>query len=97
MSKPTSIGPAPEHLDHTTSAQWLDKWDEYAQIALKGCLAFHGADASSADSGVTHIALIADQMMAARMERVMGIKDTQEMVKEQEKTDKAKSPSISKR
>ena len=87
MPKPSSsTSPDLEHLDHITPAQWILLWDEYAKAALHGCLSFHGADSSCADSGVTHIALLADQMMTARMERVMGIKEAQQIAKDEEKT-----------
>lgn len=95
MPKPaSSTNPDLEHLEHITPAQWILLWDEYAKAALHGCLSFHGADPSSADSGVAHIALLADQMMSARMERVMGIKEAQQAAKDEEKT---KTTSLSKR
>lgn len=87
MSKPSPSDTSPdlEHLDHITPAAWILLWDEYAKAALHGCLSFHGADPSSPDSGVAHVALLADQMMAARMERVMGIKEAQQAAKDEEK------------
>lgn len=88
-SKSTIIDVA--HLDHITPNQYIEKWDEYARAALHGCLSFHGADGSCTDAGTSHIALIADQMMIARMERVIGIKEAQLAAKEEEKQEKTQS------
>lgn len=75
MPKPT----IPDLTDSgLTTNSYLALWDAYAQAALHGCLAFHGADGSTHTSGVENITRIADQMMLARIARMVQAKEDAE-------------------
>ena len=63
-------------------AAHMELWHDYAKTALRGCLAFHGADSSSCSSGAQHIACIADALVEAYIERLTERKEELEALKE---------------
>ncbi len=85
MAKPK----APDLTHHGLDSH-MDLWDKYAEIALTALLTFHGSDGSAPNSGIDHVADIADAMVEARMARVGAAKDAMQAEREAKKAGTAK-------
>ena len=65
-----------------TQAAYLDIWTEIIRTTLPAAISFHGCDGDSHATGVEHIALMADAVLAARIARVLQAKEDAMAVRE---------------